>query len=124
MSASVAKKTITMKAAEARALPMRESWGFWLAVFLVMVGFLDVVSTEVALGTGAAREANPVVRSMMESIGVYWIAPKMLLHVMLGYMVVWYPNLPTLLTMSGVSMLVLAAAVSNSLIYLHATGAL
>lgn len=119
---TVAKKNLSTLAREARERPGLVRWSFWLAVVLVIVGFLDVISTDIALATGGAREANPVVRGLMDVLGPFWVVPKMVLHVVLGYMVVWYPNRPTLATMSAVAGLVLAAAINNFIIYANIVG--
>lgn len=116
--------TVFDLAREARSNPGCRTYGFWLAIGIVLVGLLDVVSTDIALTHGGAYEANPLIRSLMTSLGVFWVAPKMILHGALGYMVIWYPNRITLAVMTVVAGLVALAAANNFYIYAEAVGAL
>ncbi|MGD1868383.1 MAG: DUF5658 family protein [Neomegalonema sp.] len=116
------QKALEDAALSARHCPKASSFAWWLAMALIVVGFLDVVSTDLALATGGAVEANPIVRQMQAAMGPWWVAPKILLHGGLAFMVVWYPNWTTRVTMSGVAGLVLAAAVNNFGIYADIVG--
>lgn len=122
MRADTRSKSIDHAAREARACPRAATFAWWLALALIIVGFLDVVSTDLALATGGAVEANPVVRNMQAALGPLWVAPKILLHGALAFMVVWYPNRATLVAMTGVAGLVLFAAVNNFGIYADIVG--
>ena len=108
-------------ARDARADKEAADFGFWLAVAIAVAGVFDVISTDLALSAGA-YEANPIIRSLQAWLGVAWIAPKLLMHVLLGYMVMWYPNRPTLIMMTIVCGLIFLAAFNNFGIFLQAGG--
>ena len=97
-------------------------WARILAVGLIVAGALDCVSTDLALGSGGAREANPVVAAMQTALGPFWLAPKMAVHGSLAWMVVWFPNRPTLFALSAVALLTALAAVNNFAIYFTVIG--
>lgn len=107
-------------AREARQNPGAMAWARWLALAIIIVGLLDCVSTELALASGHAREANPVVRALLETVGVYWLLPKMAVHGALAGMSVWYPNRLTLAALSMVACLAGVAAANNFAIYFDA----
>lgn len=90
-----------------------------LAVLIVIIGALDCFSTELALGTGNAMEANPIVRWMQDVFGAYWVWPKMAIHTLLAIALLAAPSWSALVAMGLVSMLTLAAALNN-LAILHA----
>ena len=117
MSDQQAATSIREMAREAREDKRAGAYAFWLAVAILIAGVLDVVSTDLALAAGGAREANPVVRALQASLGAFWVVPKLLLHGVLGYMVTWFPNRPTLISMTIVCGLVLLAAANNFSIY-------
>ena len=62
-----------------------------LALAIVIVGGLDLISTNIALGAGQI-EANPVLRSMQTDLGPWWSLPKMAFHLALAYLVLWLPS--------------------------------
>lgn len=107
-------------AREARLDQRAVAWARWLALAIIIVGLMDCVSTELALASGQAREANPVVRAMLETIGVFWLLPKMMVHGALAGMSVWYPNRVTLTALTGVACLAGLAAANNFAIYFDA----
>ncbi|MBX2855530.1 MAG: hypothetical protein KTR21_11100 [Rhodobacteraceae bacterium] len=117
MSNQQAATSIRDMAREAREDKRAGAYAFWLAIAILIAGVLDVVSTDLALAAGGAREANPVVRALQATLGGFWVVPKLLLHGVLGYMVTWFPNRPTLVSMTIVCVLVLFAAVNNFSIY-------
>lgn len=57
-----------------------------------LVGVADILSTVIALKTGAGVEANPVLRTLMEQAGDNWIYGKLALQVVISAMVLWYPH--------------------------------
>lgn len=118
----LSKSGIFDEARLARADAHAVRWSYWLAYALVFVGMMDAISTEVALRAGGAWEANPIIRALQANLGVYWIVPKMALHGMLAFMVIWYPNRTTLVAMTGVAALVTAASVNNFTIYFSTIG--
>ena len=76
----------------------RQSLFRWrLALFAVIiyniVGVLDIVSTIIAIETGAGYEANPLIRTAMEEWGAGWIAAKLSLQGVVTAMVLYFPHL-------------------------------
>ena len=67
------------------------SWGRVLALAIVIVGGLDLVSTNAALAAGQV-EGNPLLRSMQSDLGPWWSLPKMAFHLGLAYLVLWIPS--------------------------------
>lgn len=65
-----------------------------LVVFYNIVGFTDILSTEYAIKSGAAVEANPLMRSAMESFSWAegWVLLKLALQFTVTAMVLWFPN--------------------------------
>ncbi len=66
-------------------------WGRVLAAALVIIGGLDIVSTNAALAAGQI-ESNPVLRSLQADMGSWWSLPKMAVHLVLAYLVLWIPS--------------------------------
>ena len=78
------------------------SWGRVLALAVVIMGGLDVVSTNAALAAGQL-EGNPLLRSMQIDMGYWWSIPKMAFHLALAYLVLWIPSKRMLATGAVVS---------------------
>jgi hypothetical protein len=68
-----------------------KSWGRILALMVVVMGGLDLVSTNAALASGHL-EGNPLLRSMQVDLGFWWSLPKMAFHLALAYLVLWIPS--------------------------------
>ncbi len=66
-------------------------WGRVLAAALVIIGGLDIVSTNAALAAGQI-ESNPLLRSLQADMGSWWSLPKMAVHLVLAYLVLWIPS--------------------------------
>ena len=62
-----------------------------LAILFVVVAGFDVISTTAALAAGHV-EGNPVVREIQASLGAWWSAPKVGLHLALGLLILWLPS--------------------------------
>jgi hypothetical protein len=73
-----------------------------LAAVFVVIGGLDIVSTNAALGAGHI-EANPLVRSLQTDMGSLWSLPKMAFHLLLAYLILWIPSKRMLVTGTAVS---------------------
>lgn len=56
------------------------------------VGLFDIISTIVAIDMGVAREANPLMRHVMDQHGAAWIATKLALQFVISGMVLWFPH--------------------------------
>ncbi len=82
-------------------LRLRRS-GRILAFAMVVVGGLDLVSTNVALAAGQI-ESNPLMHSIQSDLGHWWSLPKMTFHLALAYLVLWIPSKRMLATGAVVS---------------------
>lgn len=99
------------------SLPSRAAIAIFLAATTLLAGVLDAVSTELALATGLAFEANPFVRAIQDEIGSFWLVPKLITHVTLAYVIVKFPTNFTFGIMGMLAMVTLGAALSNFEIY-------
>lgn len=77
-------------------------WGRLLALAVVIMGGLDLISTNAALAVGQL-EANPLLRSIQGDMGYWWSIPKMAFHLALAYLVLWIPSRRMLATGAVVS---------------------
>ena len=73
-----------------------------MALAMVIVGGLDLVSTNAALAAGQL-EGNPLLRSLQLDLGIWWSFPKMAFHLALAYLVLWIPSKRMLATGAVVS---------------------
>ncbi len=87
-------------------------WGRILAFAMVIVGGLDLVSTNVALAAGQI-EANPLVLSIQSDLGLWWSLPKMAFHLALAYLVLWIPSKRMLATGAVVSVAYVLLVANN-----------
>ena len=69
---------------------MAVAWGF-VALYNV-VGVADILSTAHAIGIGAAEEANPFMRAVMDHFGMGWAGAKLGLQFLVSFMVLWFPH--------------------------------
>ncbi len=99
-------------ALRSRANQWLKRWGRVLAAVMVIIGGLDVVSTNVALAAGQV-EANPLVRSLQADMGTWWSLPKMAFHLALAYLVLWIPSKRMLATGAAVSAAYLLIVANN-----------
>ncbi len=88
------------KAAELRGVPWRRRLARSLSLLFVVMGSLDVVSTNAGLAAGYV-EGNPVMRLMQDQLGAWWAAPKAAGHLALASMFLWLPT-RRLLAVAGV----------------------
>lgn len=96
-----------MDQASTRSLSFR-LLGAVVGVLIVVLGILDVVSTNLVLAAGG-RELNPIVSWTMEHLEAWWHMPKILIHVVAGLLV--YHMLYTRFTAALAMMLVFLYAV-------------
>jgi hypothetical protein len=59
--------------------------GACAGALIVLVGILDVISTNLVLVAGGS-ELNPLVAWMMDHLGAWWLLPKLLAHVVTGFL--------------------------------------
>lgn len=107
--------------ADARHIaPGRRRLAVAVAAALLIVGAMDAATTELALSTGVAREANPIVRGIQNAIGSFWILPKMAVHALLAAVVMRFPMPLTLIVMGTLAAVIFFVSVNNLEIYLDA----
>ncbi len=87
-------------------------WGRVLAAVFVVIGGLDIISTNAALAAGHF-EGNPLIRSLQADMGSWWSLPKMAFHLLLAYLILWIPSKRMLATGSLVSAAYLLLLVNN-----------
>lgn len=62
-----------------------------LAALIVLVGILDVVSTNAALAAGY-MESNVLIAAIQATWGIWWFVPKLAVHGALAAFVLWLPS--------------------------------
>ena len=67
-------------------------WGPLLAVYLLTLGGLDAASINVALATGHFVETNPLMRSLQADMSFWWSFPKMGVHLVIAFLILWFPS--------------------------------
>ncbi len=87
-------------------------WGRVLAAVFVVIGGLDIVSTNAALAAGHF-EGNPLMRWLQADMGSWWSLPKMAFHLLLAYLILWIPSKRMLATGSLVSAAYVVLLVNN-----------
>ncbi len=87
-------------------------WGRVLAAVFVVIGGLDIISTNAALAAGHF-EGNPLIRSLQADMGTWWSLPKMGFHLVLAYLILWIPSKRMLAIGSLVSAAYLLLLVNN-----------
>ncbi len=87
-------------------------WGRVLAAVFVVIGGLDIISTNAALAAGHF-EGNPLIRSLQADMGSWWSLPKMAFHLLLAYLILWIPSKRMLATGALVSAAYLLLLVNN-----------
>ncbi len=105
-------KRVNREAAKLRAMSRRTRLARVLALLFVVLGSLDVVSTNAAQAAGFT-ESNPVMRLMQEQMGVWWAVPKMAAHLVLASIFLWLPT-RKLLAAAGVMTVLYVAMVSHN----------
>lgn len=63
-----------------------------LVVIYTLVGLTDIVSTSLAISSGAGAEANPLMATVMAAFGHGWILAKLAVQTLICLMVLWYPH--------------------------------
>ena len=99
-------------AGRARAVPGNRIAALIVVVLYNAAGFADVWTTIQALSLGAS-EANPVIRTAMEALASYWVAPKLASQALVTAMVLWFPHRFVLAVFSVAVLATLAVVLSN-----------
>lgn len=102
-------------AVAARSNPTQTRLGYLVAGTFMMLGILDVLSTNLALAAGA-YEVNAFMRLLQDQLGVLWFVPKLMLQALVAAMIVWSPNRPTILIMVLTSCWIASVVITNFLI--------
>ena len=58
----------------------------FVGTMIVVLGILDVVSTNLVIAAGGV-ELNPIVALWMEHLNSWWHLPKLLIHLLAAYLV-------------------------------------
>lgn len=66
-----------------------------IALTIVIVGILDVISTNASIAAGGS-ETNALIAAMMTQLGTWWFVPKIAVHVLVAAFVLWLPSKPLL----------------------------
>ena len=90
-------------------------WGHVLAVVTVILGGLDLVSTNAALAAGQI-EGNPLMRSLQAGMGDWWSLPKIAFHLALACLVLWIPS-KRMLVVGAVTSVAYVLLVANNLYF-------
>lgn len=83
-----------------------------MAALLIVLGGLDVVSTSFALAAGN-EEANPLIVALQINLGSWWGLPKVFIHLLFAYFVLWLPTGRMLKAATVVSLFYVFVIVSN-----------
>jgi len=86
------RRQLGQDAARSRASRWRRRAALTVVVLYNLVGFADIISTMLAVESGAGEEANPFLRLTMEHAGEGWIAAKLALQAVISFMVLWFPH--------------------------------
>ncbi|MDH3475536.1 MAG: DUF5658 family protein [Rhodospirillales bacterium] len=103
---------VISKAERERGHPLRTNMALVLGLSLIFVGALDVATTNLALAAGNF-EANPLVRALQGAFGPWWALPKMVVHLLFAWFLVWLPSQRMILIGAGVVVMFLAIAANN-----------
>ncbi len=102
-------------AAESRASERLKRWGCVLAIVTVIIGGLDLVSTNAALANGQI-EGNPLMRWLQAELDTWWSLPKMAFHLGLAYLVLWIPS-KRMLAVGAVTSVAYVLLVANNMYF-------
>ena len=62
-----------------------------MAVAMLLVGGLDILSTNAALAAGLA-EGNPIIQNIQQYLGEWWSIPKLIWHLAFALFILWLPT--------------------------------
>ena len=61
------------------------------ALMIVVVGVLDIVSTNASIAAGGI-ENNVFVAALMVQMGNWWFVPKLVVHLLVAAFILWLPS--------------------------------
>ena len=103
---------LAARARDARQNRRLRRIAWFMAALLIVLGGLDVVSTSAALAAGN-EEANPLIVNLQANLGSWWGLPKVFIHLLFAYFVVWLPTSRMLRAATIVSLFYGFVIVSN-----------
>lgn len=92
LASSKRRQQLGEDARRSRASAVQTGIAWALIVIYNIVGIADIISTVIALDTGAGVEANPFLNTMMTHAGDGWIIAKLGLQGLISFMVLWFPH--------------------------------
>ena len=92
LTSSKRRQQLGEDARRSRASAWRTAAAWALVVIYNMVGVTDIISTIIALESGAGVEANPLLNALMVHAGEGWILAKLGLQGLISFMVLWFPH--------------------------------
>ena len=90
-------------------------WGRVLALFLLILGGMDAASTNLALAAGHI-ESNPLMRSLQADMSFWWSFPKMGVHLVIAFLVLWFPSKRVLASGTMLSALYILLVINNAVL--------
>ena len=106
-----------MQRAPTRSISLRYA-GAILGVLIVLLGIVDVISTNMVLAAGGV-EQNPIVAWIMEQLDSWWHMPKLLIHVVAGLLIYHLMNSRFTATVAVLLVLLYAAVVHHNFSLLY-----
>lgn len=92
LTSSKRRQQLGEDARRSRASVWRTAIAWVLVVLYNIVGCADIVSTVIAIESGAGVEANPLLNALMVHAGEGWIIAKLGLQGLISFMVLWFPH--------------------------------
>ena len=92
LTSSKRRQQLGEDARRSRASVWRTAIAWVLVVLYNIVGCADIVSTVIAIESGAGVEANPLLNALMVHAGEGWIVAKLGLQGLISFMVLWFPH--------------------------------
>ncbi len=92
LTSSKRRQQLGEDARRSRASAWQTGIAWALIVTYNIVGVADIISTMIALDSGAGVEANPLLNTLMVHAGEGWIIAKLGLQGLISFMVLWFPH--------------------------------
>ncbi len=92
LTSSKRRQQLGEDARRSRASLWRTGFAWALVTIYNLVGVADIISTVIALESGAGVEANPLLNALMTHAGEGWILAKLGLQGLISFMVLWFPH--------------------------------
>ncbi len=92
LTSSKRRQQLGEDARKSRASALQTGIAWALVIIYNLVGVADIISTVIALDSGAGTEANPLLSALMVHSGDGWIVAKLGLQGLISFMVLWFPH--------------------------------